>query len=72
MKMESKDTEVYVSQLAEAVAKKADVDVEAAARVLKALNVSSQIDVAASLSGGSIDADRVKLAYRVASGGVIA
>ncbi|MCG8023586.1 MAG: hypothetical protein JAZ02_06340 [Candidatus Thiodiazotropha endolucinida] len=70
--MESKDMEFHVNELAESIAEKAGVDVEAAARVLKALNVTSQIEVAASLSGGSIDADKVKLAYRIASGGVVA
>lgn len=69
--MDSK-TQDNVRQLAEAVAKKAGVDVESATRVLEALNVCSQIDIAASLSGGRLDAERVKLAYRVASGGVVA
>lgn len=70
--MDTKKTDDLVNQLAEAVAKKAGVDVDAAARVLRALNVSSQIGVASVASNGSIDPDRVKLAYRIASGGVVA
>jgi hypothetical protein len=70
--MESKNTEESVSHLAEAIAKKAGVDVEAATRVLRALNVTSQIDIASELSGGRIDPERVKLAYRISSGGVVA
>lgn len=70
--MDSENTERNVTSLAEAIAKKAGVDVEAATRVLRALNVTSQIDIAAELSGGRIDPERVKLAYRVASGGVVA
>lgn len=70
--MDSKATEQSVNDLAEAIAKKAGVDVEAATRVLRALNVTSQIDVVSQASGGRIDPDGVKLAYRIASGGVVA
>ena len=70
--MNAKTTEESVNDLAEAIAKKAGVDVEAASRVLRALNVTSQIDLASEASGGRIDPDGVKLAYRVASGGVVA
>jgi hypothetical protein len=70
--MDPKTTEESVSELAEAIAKKAGVDVDAATRVLRALNVTSQIDVASQASGGRIDPEGVKLAYRIASGGVVA
>ena len=66
------NTDENVRILSEAIASKAGVDVEAAMKVLKALNIASQVDIATQLSNGAIDPDSVKLAYRVASGAVVA
>lgn len=62
----------FVSDLAKQIAQNAGVDPAAAEKVLRALNVDSHIDEAASLMNGNIDASKVKLAYRVSSGGIIA
>lgn len=66
------DKRAAVSDLAEQIARKAGVDIGAAEKILKALNVDSHIAEAADLAGGKIDVEKVKLAYRISSGGVIA
>jgi hypothetical protein len=70
--MSSKATEENVKDLAEAIAKEAGVDVDAATRVLRALNVTSQIDLVVQATGGRVDPKGVKLAYRIAGGGMVA
>ncbi|MBN8808408.1 MAG: hypothetical protein J0I47_09265 [Sphingomonas sp.] len=61
-----------VHQLVADVARKAGVEPAAAEKVLRALNIDSHINEVAGLTRGPIDATKVKLAYRLSSGGIIA
>jgi hypothetical protein len=71
--MKKKNVNDLVHALATDVAKTAGVDVKAAEKVLRALNVESHIGDVSSLSEGDpINVNKVKLAYRISSGGIIA